>query len=93
MNTTTLVLMVVSPLLVALIRRCSWPKEAVELVAVLVVVVLFVAGRALDHALTWPLGSSFWVELLTYFGVQQAAYKFVWRNSPATRTLENVGNS
>ena len=92
MNATVFILAVLSPLVVALIRKCQWPKEVVELVAVVIIVALVILGKFLDGALIWPLTESFWLELLGYFGAQQASYKLLWRNSAAVESLEQVGN-
>jgi peptidoglycan/LPS O-acetylase OafA/YrhL len=90
-NATTFILAIISPLAVALVRRCSWPKELVELAAALIVVALVVAGTALDGTLTWPLDGAFWLTLAAAFGAQQAAYKFGWRNTAVAETLEQGG--
>lgn len=91
MNWTLFFLAAISPLLIALIRRCQWPKELVEILAVLAVVLLAILGRWLDGALDWPLDPAFLVEILSLFGVQQVAYKLGWRRTGTVEALEQVG--
>ena len=88
MNATTLLLAALSPLLVALIRRCTWPQPVVELLSFVIVLLIFLLGQWLDQALTWPLTETFWVGLAAAWGVQQAAYKFVLRGSKSIEELE-----
>lgn len=92
MNATTVIFAALSPLLVALLRRCSWPQPVVELVSFLVVVAIYLLGQWLDQALTWPLTSQFWVGLGAAWAAQQAAYKFVMRGSRPIEQLESFGD-
>lgn len=88
MNATIVLLSAFSPLLVALIRRCQWPQPVVELLSLLIVAIIYVAGQWFDGVLAWPLSSTFWVGLAAAWGIQQGAYKFVFRDTAAANALE-----
>lgn len=79
---------VLSPIIVALLRRPSWPKPVVSLLAVMVISAVYTAGSWLDGSLSWPLDRSFWDGLFAAFGAQQFAYFFAWRNTEPMRELE-----
>jgi hypothetical protein len=81
-----------SPLLVALLRRCQWPAAVIELLSLGIVAVLYVLGQWLDVALTWPLTSDFWTGLAAAWGIQQAAYKFVLKDSAPIQQLEKFND-
>jgi hypothetical protein len=89
---TTIILNVISPLLVALIRRCTWPSEFVAFLSLVVVALCFTLGQFLDGRLTFPLPESFWVFLLAAWGGNQFLYKFVYKGTKSIDSLERVGN-
>jgi len=88
---TTFLLAVISPLVVAALRKATWSQAYIDLVAAIVVIGCYVLGQALDQQLTWPLSQTFWFGLLAAFGVQQAAYKFGWSDR-LLQMLEAMGN-
>lgn len=88
MTATTVILAALSPLLVALLRRCSWPQPVVELLSLVIVAVFYIVGQWLDVALTWPLHPGFWTGLAAAWGIQQASYKLVMRGSKPIEDLE-----
>ena len=92
MTATTFILSALSPLLVALVRRCKWPKTVIVLLSLLIVAALYVAGQALDQSLTWPLTAQFWTGLAAAWGVQQASYKFLMRGSTPIEELESFAD-
>lgn len=88
MTALTFLFAVLSPIIVALLRRPTWPKPVVSLLAVVVISLVYTAGSALDGTLSWPLDRSFWDGLFAAFGAQQFAYFFAWRNTEPVRELE-----
>lgn len=92
MTATTVILAALSPLLVALLRRCAWPSVVIELVSMLIVAALYVLGQFFDQTLTWPLAPFFWTGLAAAWGIQQAAYKFVLKDSTPIEQLENFND-
>ncbi|HEY1016980.1 MAG TPA: hypothetical protein VGE07_29975 [Herpetosiphonaceae bacterium] len=92
MTATTFILSALSPLLVALLRRCRWPETVIVLLSLLIVAALYVLGQWLDGALAWPLSAPFWTGLAAAWGVQQAAYKFLLRGSTPIAELERFAD-
>lgn len=88
MTASTVLFAVLSPIIVALLRKPSWPKPVVSLLAVVVVALVYVLGTWLDGTLTWPLSREFWEGLVAAFGAQQFAYFFVYRGTEPTNALE-----
>ena len=88
MTALTFLFAVLSPIIVALLRRPSWPKPVVSLLAVVVISAVYTAGAALDGTLSWPIGSEFLTGLLAMFGSQQFAYFFVYRDNASISELE-----
>lgn len=88
MTAVTFIFAILSPLIVALLRRPTWPKPVVSLLAAFVVLILYVAALWLDGALVWPLNTDFWTGLAAAFGSQQFAYFFGWRNTEPVKELE-----
>lgn len=88
---TTFLLAVLSPLVVAVLRRTNWSQAHIDLAAAVAVIVCYVLGQAFDQQLTWPLSQAFWFGLFAAFGAQQAAYKFGW-NDRLLQMLEAMGN-
>lgn len=89
MTATAVIMAALSPLLVALIRRCTWPQPAVEILSFAVVLLLYVLAQYLDGVvLTIPLTSEFWTGLAAAWGIQQASYKAAWKHSKPVQTLE-----
>jgi hypothetical protein len=87
-NWTTL-LVALSPLLVALIRRPSLSDTQVSALTVVVVGVVFFAGRALDGVLMWPLPSSLATEFAAALLLQQGVYQLL-RKTPLLQSLEGA---
>lgn len=90
-NFTTMLLAAISPVVVALIRKWTWPDEVVTLLAMLVVAVIYTLGRWLDGALAWPLGSDYAIGLFAAFGVQQLVFGMTKRTAPM-QTLATFGD-
>ena len=74
---------VVSPWLVALMRKHKWSRDLTVVVAVVVSFACFLFGQFADGALTWPPSSDFWLGLAAAFGLQQGGYAVSKRVAPA----------
>ena len=91
MNATyTALLIACSPLLVAWIRTDDWPSGRVAGLAVGVALVLYVLGRELDGALTWPLPATFLPGFIAAVTAQQALHLLIAGTS-FLQWLEAVG--
>lgn len=88
MTFITALFAVLSPIIVAFLRKPTWPKPVVSLLAVVVITVIYTLGSWLDGTLTWPIGSEFLTGLLAMFGSQQFAYFFVYRDNASISELE-----
>lgn len=89
--TATMLLVGLSPFVVALIRQPQTAKPLVVLLSFAIVVVLFTLGRFLDGGLTWPLGEQFFIELGAAWAGQQGIYKLVLAGSDQLEQLEWFG--
>lgn len=89
-NWTTL-LVVLSPLFVAFLRRDSMSPTVLAGVTLAVVVATFFLGRFLDGVLTWPLGSETAIELGRAILAQQVVYLLI-KNTALVQRLEQAGN-
>jgi peptidoglycan/LPS O-acetylase OafA/YrhL len=86
---TTLLLSAFSPVLVALIRQTNWKPEYVRLLSLVVILLIFIAGKILDgYILTFPPSQEFVEELGAAWAVQQIAYG-IWE-AVAPDTLRKV---
>jgi len=91
MPATAFLLAVISPLVVAALRKAAWSQAHTDLAAAVVVIGCYILGQAFDAQLTWPLSGTFWLGLFAAFGVQQAAVKFAWSDR-VLQALEAFGN-
>lgn len=90
---TTTILTLLSPYLVALARRCTWPAIVVTLVSVGVVTLCFSVGQFLDGRQIWPLTQAFWEGLWAAWASNQLIYKFFLKDTEIIKALEQVGNA
>lgn len=91
MNGTVFLVSLFTPILVAVMRRESWSKDLVQLVAYCVVICLYVLCRFLDNALVLPLTAEFYAGLLMCLGGQKLAYDYLISRQ-ALNKLEAIGN-
>lgn len=91
LSTWTLLLVALTPLVIAALRRDTMTDNQVTLLTLAVVTVFFFAGKALDGGLSWPLPSSLAGELGQAFIAQQVLYLLVKNTSPV-KALEQLGN-
>jgi hypothetical protein len=87
----TSVLVALSPLLIALLRRDSMNDNQVAALAVGILAICFFAGRALDGALSWPMNPSLAAEFAASLVGQQALYQLL-RKTTVVEALERTGN-
>jgi hypothetical protein len=88
----TALLVVLTPLVIAAIRRETMSENTVTLITLGVVVVFFFACKALDGGLTWPLPASMAGELAQALIAQQVIYQLVKKTSPI-KALERIGST
>jgi hypothetical protein len=87
----TSLLVALSTLLVALLRRPSMSDNQVAALTLLVLGLLFFAGRALDGALSWPMSPSLAAEFAAALAGQQVLYQLL-RKTTVVEQLEQVGS-
>lgn len=87
----TSLLVALSTLLVALLRRPSMSDNGVAALTLAVLTVLFFAGRALDGALSWPMSQSIAVEFAAALTGQQVLYQLL-RKTTVVERLEQAGS-
>jgi peptidoglycan/LPS O-acetylase OafA/YrhL len=88
---TTAIISVLSPIVVALIRRRQWSREVIALFSIFAVSCLYVIGKSLDQSLTWPLDGAFWEGLLAALGTSKVSYEVLRTVAPnALATMEDV---
>jgi uncharacterized membrane protein len=78
-----------SPIIVAALKRDHWKQEQVVLLGAVVSTVIYVLIHGLLGALTWPLELSFFIGLITAFGLQQAGYQVYFKDR--SRVVEVPG--
>jgi ABC-type anion transport system duplicated permease subunit len=69
-----------SPIIVAALKRDTWKPEQVVLLGAVVSTIIYVLIHGLLGALTWPLELSFFIGLITAFGLQQAGYQVYFKD-------------
>jgi len=87
----TALLVALSPLLIAALRRKDMSDNHVTLLTLVVTVITFFAGRALDGALDWPLSQSLAAELAAALVAQQTIYQVVRKTSIVKRLEASPG--
>lgn len=87
----TALLVALTPLLIAALRRDWMTENQVTLLTLAVVVVFFFLGRALDGALVWPLPPNMAAELAAALIAQQVIYLLA-KNTTPIKKLEQIGN-
>jgi len=87
----TSVLVALSPLLIALLRRDSMSDNQVALLTVAVLAIAFFAGRALAGALSWPMSPTLAAEFAAALAGQQVLYQLL-RKTTVVESLERTGN-
>lgn len=92
LSTWTLLLVALTPLVIAALRRDSMSDNQVTLLTLAMVVVFFFAGKALDGGLAWPLPQGLAGELGQALIAQQVLYQLVKNTSPI-KALERLGNA
>lgn len=91
MTATTFIIAVISPFIVALIRRRQWSREVIGLFSIFAVSCLYIVGCAFDQSLSWPLGGEFWEGLLAALGTSGLTYEALRFVAPdALRKMESV---
>lgn len=86
----TALLVALSTLLIAALRRKDMSDTAVALLTVGVTAICFFAGRALDGALAWPVSQSLAAELFAALVANQTLYALL-RKTPMMQKLETSG--
>jgi hypothetical protein len=69
-----------SPIIVAALKRDHWKQEQTVLLGAVVSTIIYVLIHGLLGALTWPLELSFFIGLITAFGLQQAGYQVYFKD-------------
>lgn len=82
MTATTVIISILSPILIALIRRQQWSREVIALFSIFAVSCLYVVGKAFDQSLSWPLSGEFWEGLLAALGTSQVSYEVLRSAAP-----------
>lgn len=91
MTATIFLLSVFSPLAIAALRSYQWSGRTTAIIAALIIIGLTALGYILDGRMTWPVPGDFWLDLMAFFGSQQAAYLGL-NQTPIISKLEQVGN-
>lgn len=91
MTITALLLMFVAPPSLALLRRRSWSREVITLVAVAFITLLYTVGTLIEGGFVWPPSREWIGGLLAAYGGAQLTYEG-WRTiAPETlRRVEDV---
>lgn len=87
----TLLLVALTPLVIAALRRDTFSANQTALLTLAVVVVFFFAGKALDGGLVWPLPQALAAELGQALIAQQVLY-LIAKNTSPIKALEAIGN-